>query len=273
MKTSTQIFRNIIIIVFTSILVTAIGFRLFTPTDFLEKIEFSENKMIIGNGKVVTPTIETKEFENINVQGRFDITLQTGKANRVQLQTEENLAPHIRFETVNNMLNITTNANMTPTPQVTITSKTISEINLSGKTVLHANNIDSPQLSINMNGNSNCFLKSNTKILKIQLNGKSELHLNATQADNITLQINGKGDVNLTGKTHNLTVNAFGNSTVHADTLIADNVVLDSAGKSEISVHAVKTLTIMAAGKSNVKYSGNPTITKNTAGESTIEKQ
>ncbi len=273
MKTSTKIFSNSIIVILAGILFTAISFRIFAPNEFFENFSLFNDPIIQGNGKTVRQSINAAGFNSMNAQGKLDITLQPGNQESVILRTDENLVPHISIETKGNALDMKTLANLTPLPHVAITSNNISEINLSGKTILHANDVNSQQLSIIMNGKSICYLQSNTKILKINLNGKSELHADVNQADNVTLLVNGKGDLYLTGKTNNLTISSHGKSTVHASELVANNVVLNSAGKSNVTIHAVKTLSVIAVGKSEVKYSGNPIITRETAGESTLEKQ
>jgi hypothetical protein len=272
MKKSSLILRYTIIGIFATVLVTSLAFRSCSSAKLNQRMEIFSETEIIGNGKIIDKIIPVNEFDTINVNGKFDVIIENGKKNNLILTTDENIIPSIEVSTINQVLNIQSHDGISVHPKVVITSDHIHNLNLSGKSELHADNLTSDQLNITMNGKSTGYVKGNMKSLVFNLNGKSELHAILPHADRISIIINGKGTLYLTGETKNLMITSHGKAEVIAKDLLADTVVIQSTGETTLSVHAVKSLTLQAFGKSDIQYSGNPIITRSIFGHATVTK-
>ena len=58
------------------------------------------NERIKGNGKVVTSTRSTTNYDEIKVMGSFDVDLVSGKEGAIVVKAEENLQPYIKIELI-----------------------------------------------------------------------------------------------------------------------------------------------------------------------------
>jgi hypothetical protein len=272
MKKSSQLLRYCIVGVFSVILMTSLIFRNFLPNHFHHAIKFLSSETIIGNGNVITRIIPVGGFDTVNVDGKFNLFINNDKKNTCTLITDENIFPKIAIGKTNNMLSISSTDSFSINPKIIITSNTINQLNISGKTELHATNLNTDHLSVMMSGKSSGIIEGDIKNITFNLNGKSELHATLPHADHINVNINGKGTIYLTGKSKTLTIISHGKANMIAKDMIADDIVIESAGESTMTLDAKKSLTVQAFGKSDIQYLGEPTITKNIFGKSTLTK-
>ena len=272
MKRSSQLLRYCILGIFVVILMTSFIFKTLSPSHYHHALQFFSSDAIIGNGNIITKTIPVSEFNAVNVDGKFYLVIDHSDKYTCTLSTDENIISKISISTGNKILDIHTTDEISAHPKLTITSSSINQLNISGKTQLHAKNLNTDNLSLMMNGKSSGNLDSDIKNAVFNLNGKSELHATLPHADHITVTINGKGTIYLNGETKNLTIISHGKANVIANNLLAETIVIESAGESNIAIHPIKSLTVQAFGKSDIQYSGDPVITKNIFGESELKK-
>jgi hypothetical protein len=272
MKNSSQLLRYCILGIFAVILTTSLIFRTFLPNHYHHAINFLSSDTIIGNGNVITKIIPIGELDTVNVDGKFNLFINNDKKNSCTLTTDENIVPKIVIGTTNNMISINATDSLSGHPKIVITSNTIRQLNISGKTELHATNLNADHLSVMMSGKSSAVIEGDIKNVVFNLNGKSELHAKLPDADHINVSINGKGTIYLTGKTQSLTIISHGKANIMAKNLVAEDIMVESAGESSMILHPAKSLTVQAFGKSDIQYLGEPKITKNIFGESTVTK-
>jgi hypothetical protein len=263
MKKSSQLLRYCIVSVFAVILTTSLIFRHFSPNHYHHTINFLSSDTIVGNGNVITRIIPVGGFDTVNVEGKFNLFINNDKKNSCTLITDENIVPKIVIQSTNNMLSINSTESFSVHPKIIITSDTINQLNIGGKTELHATNLNTEHLSVMMSGKSSGVIEGDIKNITFNLNGKS---------DHINVSINGKGTIYLTGKSKTLTIISHGKANMIAKDMIADDIIVESAGESTMTLHPEKSLAVQAFGKSDIQYSGKPTITKNIFGESTLTK-
>ncbi|PLX20197.1 MAG: hypothetical protein C0599_09550, partial [Salinivirgaceae bacterium] len=106
---------------------------LLIAVSLLNGCEFMPNG-IKGNGKVVNKEIEISAFNGIDVSGGFDVYLKKGSTPHVRLMVDENLLPHIKVASNNNMLKINTQKNFWKykSLKVFITYQDLSVLDVSG---------------------------------------------------------------------------------------------------------------------------------------------
>lgn len=238
---------------------------------------FFNSKKITGNKNIISKSVALTDFNTINAAEDLDVTFQSGTQNTATITSDENILPYINLTQENNQLflDVQPDVSISPskTDKVMITSSTMLHyINIDGIASIHAMNLDSDDLTLNMHGMSSGNIQGNINNIHINLSGKPVLHLKILDAENVFLVMRGSGTVYLSGNTQNLTLSSNGNATVLGNNLVADNVEITARGRSDISVHAVKTLSISTSGQSSIKYAGNPSINKNTSGDAIIEK-
>jgi hypothetical protein len=233
MKKSNRVITGVILSGFAAIIVMAVAFRTFLPEEYLNSTSFFSNTTIVGNGKIVTQSIPTGDFDTITASGKFDIHVEPGKNNQVTITTDENVVPNISVTTKDNKLVIEHEHDVSVRPKINIVTKKISTINL---------------------------------------NGHSSLEANIPLTKNFSVNVNGKAIVILSGRVENLTLTSHGKSQLDTKNLFSENVIVKSAGKSMIVTRAEKSLNVQSVGKSVIQYYGNPVVTNNATGSGTLTK-
>lgn len=207
--------------------------------------QWSSNNKIKGNGKVVTETRTTGDYDGIKIAGFFDVDLVAGKEGKIIIKGEENLLAAIKVEVEGNELKvyvekgtqIRTSAGKKI--EVTVPFEKISAVTLSGSgDVRTKSKIKSDNLSAKLSGSGNFDLDIDTNKFDLALSGSGDVSLKGS-ADSFTSKISGSGNVNaasLKSKTVDANVSGSGNSVVNCE----------------------GTLTGRVSGSGNIKYLGNP---------------
>jgi hypothetical protein len=228
--------------------------------------------MVVGNN-LYAKTMSLPTFSSLSANGNFDVAIKQGNESKISIATDKQVFPNIHVTLKNNDLALSQHENIAmPTVKAAVTTKNIKNINLDGQTMIHANNIQGQDLTINMDGNSVGYVQGDIKAIKINLNGDAELHFDAANEDTIYVQINGNGKLFLSGTAKELSILSAGNADVNAAQLTVNDVNINAAGASTVMVNVTNQLTINAVGSCAVKYSGNPVVKKNVIGESTVEQ-
>ncbi|MFN7098568.1 MAG: GIN domain-containing protein [Gammaproteobacteria bacterium] len=237
----------------------------------LEKWE----SIVIGNN-LLAKKINLPAFSAISADGNFDIEVTQADKSNILVDTDKDTLSQIKVAVTGADLSLLESLPvyvMFPTVVSTkITTTALDNINLSGQTMLHADNIRTENMTINMTGNSTAYLKAKVKTVHVNLLSNSELHLDVGNSRALDLKVSGNGEVYLSGVTKNLAIETLGNAAIDAGKLAADDVTIKAAGSSDVVVQANRKLTVESAGDCAIRYIGNPEVTKNVVGESTVVK-
>lgn len=221
------------IFVFSALLITSIG-----------NAQWSNNK-IKGNGKVISETRTTSDYDAIKVSGSFDVDLVAGKEGKIIIKGEENLVSVIKVEVEGNILKIYTEKGSSIRPsigkkiEVTVPFEKISEVSLSG-----SGNIQSKDA-----------IKTDKFIAKLAGSGNFNLEVNSSDLE---LNLSGSGNINLKGSSNSLISKLAGSGNIEAANLKAKNVDVNVSGSGNSRVNCVESLTARIAGSGDIKYTGNP---------------
>ncbi|GAA3739528.1 head GIN domain-containing protein [Flavobacterium ginsengisoli] len=203
----------------------------------------AQNK-IQGNGKVVTETRSTRDYDGIKVAGSFDVDLVSGKEGKITIKGEENLLAVIKVEVEDNSLKIyvekgTQIRTSSGKIQVTVPFEKISELSLAGSGDIQSKDvIKNDKFSIKLSGSGNFTLPVDTNNLELNVSGSGNVRLKGT-ATNFSAKLSGSGDINaadLKSKVVEANVSGSGNSKVACD----------------------ESLTARVSGSGNIRYVGNP---------------
>lgn len=208
------------------------------------KAQWSNNK-VNGNGKIVTQTRTTGDYDAIKIAGSFDVDLVAGKEGKITIKGEENLLAVIKVEVEENELKIYVEKGTqirTSTGkkiEVIVPFDKISALTLSGSGDIRTKNkISSDNLSAKLSGSGNFNLEIDTK--------------------NLDLALSGSGDVALKGRADSFTSKISGSGNVNAANLKSKNVEANVSGSGNSIVNCESSLTGKVSGSGNIKYLGNP---------------
>lgn len=208
------------------------------------KAQWSNNK-VNGNGKIVTQTRTTGDYDGIKIAGSFDVDLVAGKEGKITIKGEENLLAVIKVEVEGNELKIYVEKGTqirTSTGkkiEVIVPFDKISALTLSGSGDIRTKNkISSDNLSAKLSGSGNFNLEIDAK--------------------NLDLALSGSGDVALKGRADSFTSKISGSGNVNAANLKSKNVEANVSGSGNSIVNCESSLTGKVSGSGNIKYLGNP---------------
>lgn len=196
-----------------------------------------------GNGKVVTETRTTGDYDAIKIGGSFDVNLVAGKEGKIILKGEENLLSVIKVEVEDNALKIyvdkTVNIRPSSKIEITVPFEKISAVSLAGSGDVKTKD----------------QIKSDT--FEAKLSGSGNFNLNVNSND-FELSLSGSGDVTLKGSADKFTTKLAGSGNVNASDLKSKNVEANVSGSGNSIVNCEGNLTARVSGSGNIKYLGNP---------------
>jgi ABC-type Na+ efflux pump permease subunit len=205
----------------------------------------AQSQKISGNGKVVSETRTTSEYDAIKISGSFDVDLVAGKEGKISVKGEENILSAIVVEVEDNTLKIYVKKNtnihssMGKKVQVTVPFEKISELSLSGSgDITSKDSIKNEKFTAKLSGSGNFNLAIDSNALELNLSGSGNVHLKGT-ADNFTTKLSGSGDID-------------------AANLKSKNVDVNVSGSGNSKVNCNESLTARVSGSGDIKYSGNP---------------
>ena len=214
---------------------------------FTANAQWSSNNSdkIKGNGKVVTETRNTGDYDAIKVGGSFDVNLVAGKEGKIILKGEENLLSAIKIEVEDNALKIFVGKGINIRPssgkkiEITVPFDKISALSLSGSGDIQTKD----------------KIKSDT--FSAKLSGSGNFNLNVDSND-FELSLSGSGDVILKGSTDKFTCKLAGSGNVNASEFKSKNAEANVSGSGNSIINCEGNLTARVAGSGNIKYLGNP---------------
>ncbi len=208
-------------------------------------INAQDKTKLQGNGKVVTETRTTGDYDGIKISGFFDVDLVAGKEGKITIKGEENLLPAIKVEVEDNSLriyiekftNIRTSSGKNI--QITVPFEKISELSLAGSGDIQSKDvIKNDKFLVKLSGSGNFTLPVDTANLELNVSGSGNVRLKGT-ANNFSAKLSGSGDIDaadLKSKVVEANVSGSGNSKVACD----------------------ESLTARVSGSGNIRYVGNP---------------
>ncbi|SHL66613.1 head GIN domain-containing protein [Flavobacterium saccharophilum] len=211
---------------------------------FVANAQSSSNK-VDGNGKVVTQTRNTADYDAIKVSGSFDVDLVAGKEGKITIKGEENILNVIVVEVEENTLKIQVKKNtnirssMGKKVQVTVPFEKISELSLSGSGDIQSKDaIKNDKFLARLSGSGNFNLAIDSNTLELNLSGSGNVHLKGS-ADSFTTKLSGSGDID-------------------AAELKSKKVDVNVSGSGDSKVNCSESLTARVSGSGDIKYTGNP---------------
>ncbi len=216
---------------------------LFTSCDDMTVSTGDGSNEVKANGKLTTEVREISAFNQIMLEGVFNIYLLQKEKESIRIEADENVLPFILCEVENSVL--------------TIKLKDDSKITKMKKINVYITLADINKVETKGVGLLNCIGKLNLKTLELNLKGVGASKLNL---DCETLIVHSEllGSLHLSGSAINVNIKHKGIGAFEAFDLKAEKVDLESDGIGKMEVYASKQLIVDAKGLGSVSYKGNP---------------
>ncbi len=210
---------------------------------------------IDGNGNVVKEERTVTSFSKIDISGGFEVLINQGKEEKLELEVDENLLELIKTETKNNTLIIKSDKSIgkAKSLKLYISVVNLEDIDVSGAVELkNKGTFEGENLEIDVSGAADIDLKVDLEDLSMDMSGASETTLSGT-ANHFEIELSGAGEL-------------------EAEKLKTRNAIVEISGAGSAVVHAKKTLRVEVSGAGSVKYKGNPKVTKDISGAGSVKK-
>jgi hypothetical protein len=210
---------------------------------------------IAGNGEVTKEERSVSSFNKIDISGAFEVLINQGSEERLELEVDENLLEYIETETKNNTLYISSKESIgkTSSLKLYITVVDVNEIDLSGAIELK---------------NKGTYKTAN---LEIEVSGAGDIKMDV-DVENLTMDMSGASETTLSGSSKNFKIEISGAGDLQAKKMKTKNTTIDISGAGSAVVHAKKTLNVSVSGAGSVKYKGSPKIEKDISGAGSVEE-
>ncbi len=205
---------------------------------------------IKGNGNMVTKTITTESYDNISVNGFYDVVLVSGVEGKITIEAESNLIAHIAIQSDGKTLKIATEH-----------GRKISTGN--GKSITITVPVE--QLSaVSLSGSGDVKTKDAIRSdhFKATLTGSGDVALHV-EARTLEADITGSGDMVLSGKSDTFHCTVTGSGDLNAYGLKAGDVSAEVTGSGDCKVFCLGALQGRVSGSGDIHYKGDPRKTDN----------
>ncbi len=198
-----------------------------------------------GNGTVITENRKVTSFSKIEMNGVFNLILNQGEKEVVQIETDENLIDFFEVDVADNTLFIGLKEN--------------TEIGDYTKLNIFVTLVDINQLKMNGVGDVSVENTLNLDNLEIENVGVGDINL-ALDCDKVSVVNSAVGDINLSGQSTSLDIVNSAVGDISTEDLKSKTVTVNNSGVGDVKVHASKSITIESSGVGDVTYYGNPDI-------------
>ena len=195
-----------------------------------------------GNGIVTTDSRTTELFNEVLVEGSFEVILKRGTNPSVVIEADSNLHSQILATVKSDELTLSTKGCVEASKPIRITvtapAYQVLEVNGSGS-------ITSPELI------------SADDELELTVDGSGKIDLDV-HAGTVTSELDGSGSITLRGGAQGQKVDMSGSGNYTAPDLLVKETVVKISGSGNAEVNSQAALTVDISGSGNVRYKGAP---------------
>ncbi len=198
---------------------------------------------IKGNGHIIEKAYTVQSFDEIKIDGVFNIHLTQGNTESVRLSIDDNLLPYITVKNEGNQLIVKWEK-----------AKNSSLNNVKSDLYITFKNLN--ELALNNVGKSVTTNTLKLESLKLDINsvGETNLKLNCRKLE---IDHNGVGSLVLEGAATKASIDCSGVGGLKAFDLVVDVLNLQCSGVGSAEVTAEKEISISASGVGGVRYRGD----------------
>lgn len=193
-----------------------------------------------GQGNLVKKEVPIERFDEVTLEGSYQLYLIQGDSQKVYIQAQENLIPLLNTKVKRGHWEIYFDPCVKSSEAIEIfaTVSALKQINIEGSGKVKGENT----------------LKSNQLKLNIDGSGKMQLDLDVKELES---EINGSGDISLSGKTKKHQIEVNGSGDMEAYDLMSDNCEIEINGSGDVKIYVSYDLKAEVNGSGDIYYKGS----------------
>lgn len=241
-----------------------------------------KKEKISGSKSVTTKEKKIGNFNAIEIEDNFEVSLERGEFPEIKIEADDNLMDIIDIEVSDKVLHLSTTKKVQKSKALKIKLTYTSELN----TIVSRNDavikliqeIQTDNLSIKTFDNSKVLVNANTKNFVLQADGNSKVELNLKSekakielskntelkslitSNDFALDMYQKTKAKIEGTANTAVIRLENNAELEASKLQINTIDLTTEGQSTSSVNAVKNIILSANEKSETDLYGTAKI-------------
>jgi hypothetical protein len=232
------------------------------------------NRCVDGSGDRGTDNRDLAGFERIEINGDFDVQIDTGVESFAVIETDENLLDLIVTHVSGNKLIIETRDGVCIRPvhqvEISVSAPVISEITLNGSGLVYCYGLNTENLGINLSGSGEIECDNIlATAADIELEGSGIIDCDLVSED-LKTQLEGSGEIKLRGESVSGDHKIIGSGKINASQLNSDVAVVYISGSGTVEVDVNNALDVTIIGSGKVYYTGNPAIDEYISGSGEV---
>lgn len=232
---------------------------------------------IEGNGYRVTETRDLNGFEQIQINGEFDVDIDTGSTYSVKIQSDENLMDIIVTHVSGNRLIIESRNGTCLRPsspiEMVITVPYVNSLTLNGSGIVYCFGMDVEELNVTLTGSGQIsMLQITANDMELDLEGTGIINASGV-TENVNASIEGSGEIRITGDAVNADLKIIGSGRIKAGSLTTEVCYAYISGTGIIDTHVLNALDVTIIGSGIVYYEGNPVVESYISGTGSVVQQ
>lgn len=240
MKTSNKIFLGLLAIIALKVLTGMVILR----SNLSPKGMGDGDIVVEGNGILKTQKLAVADFSKLFIDGHYEVILSQG-TEFLEITSDENLVNHFTTEkTKDGILIITAKEEYTLQPKgavkIKLGFKTLSEIEISGKTIISS--VDT--LSF--------------ENLQLNIRNVSKANLSVAVAENLNIWMKDVTEANLNGHAFNSKIELSDIGKLYAKDLVLKTAHAQTRDLSFADLNVIQKIEAHAADRSTIEYIGQP---------------
>lgn len=229
---------------------------------------------IIGEGEVVTQTLDLQDITKISNNGSLDVVVTQGDSQEIVVVGHQNIIDRLKTNVIDGKWNVELQRGNYRNFELTvyITIPTVEKIRTNGSGDIEIsgfNNLGNLELHISGSGD---MIVSDTLIaenLDLEIQGSGFMGV-ITSANSVDTQIMGSGDIEIVGETSSETIEINGSGNYKAFDLLSNVATVKISGSGDTQINAENSLDVKIWGSGDVYYIGAPSMTINVAGSGSV---
>lgn len=244
-----------------------------------------KKEKISGSKSISTKEKNIGNFNAIEVEDNFEVSLERGEFPEIKIEADDNLMDIIDIEVTDGTLHLSTSKKVQKRKalkvKVTYTSELNTIISRNEVEIKAIQEIQTDNLIIKTFDDSKVLMNANTKSFVLQADGNSEVELNLKTekikielskdaelkslitTNDLALDMYQKTKAEIEGTTNTTVIRLENNAELEASKLQINTIDLTTEGQSKSSVNAVKNIIISANEKSEIDLYGEAKIEMN----------
>jgi hypothetical protein len=222
------------------------------------------NRCVDGNGDRGIEDRTLQDFDRIEINGDFEVQIDTGNSSMAVIESDENLFDLIVTHVSGSKLIIETRDGVCIRPtrpiEITVSASAVSEITLNGSGLAYCYGLETEGISLNLAGSGQIECDNVvTSTAHIELEGSGIINCGLI-TESVTTQLEGSGEMKLRGECISADHKIIGSGKIKASQMASDVSVVYISGSGIVDAHVNDALDVTIIGSGIVYYSGTPTI-------------